>query len=624
MKLIAKKDGGILREGNGKIVTRIGAFISMLSLVANYSVASESAAEINTNVFFSAAEKAVNPLNVFLMKLQNTYSFNAFIAMVVLIALVVFYDSNHPNAIRYKSSIIPAMFFAICYIVGKSYSMYGTDELIFSNGFQIFFSVLSFIGLTLLFWHVISFVQVKIDEKQFESDKNSAVEPCTINWGKCVFLILLAWAPFIVAYFPGCIPWDTMLQIRQFVGIDPLLNHFPILVTLIMGSCYSLGLMLGNIGIFLYLLCQVLVGALSFGLIIKKLIEWKMPHLMINLTVLFYALCPIWSSAEASTMKDYIYFPFFALYAICYMDLFLNRTKRTENKKIITFTILAILLILTRSEGIYIVLFSTAILGVTMIFENKKNAGIIFVVCACLFISNSLYIKTLNNAGRIIEFDKREAYSAVFQCTARYINEYEQELTADEKNVIDTVLNYEEIKQSYTPGYADGVKDTYRSPDKTCWNNYINLWLKCFIKHPKVYLDSVLSGVFGYFLPGYNYPTKEVYFLYIRQFEGDPTIQFYFSDEVRAVFESYINLWKNGSITSILFSSGIYTWAMIWAFWNLFRKKQFLAAVGILPVFLVLGICCISPVTGLLRYAMPYIACTPLTIAYSIKLGKSA
>ena len=629
------KKSSILGKKSGKFVTWIGAFISMLSVVANYSIASESAAEINANVFFSAAEKAFNPFNIFFMKIQNAYSSNSLVSFIILIALVVFFDINHKNIIKYKSSIIPAMFFAICYIAGKSYSVYGNDKLILANGFQLFFSFFSFIGLTFLFWHVISFVQVRIDEKEIGGlETKSTIEPgggrfldrytlAPFNWIKCIIFIILAWTPFIIAYFPGCVPWDTMLQIRQFLGIDPLLNHFPILVTLIMGSSYSLGLTLGNVGIFFYLLCQVLVGAISFGLIIKKLIEWEMPHIMINLTVLFYALCPIWSSAEASTMKDYIYFPIFTMYAINYMDLFLKRTKRIENKKIAVFTLFAILLILTRSEGIYIVLFSTSILGITMIIKNRKNAGIILIVCACLFVGDKMYINTLNEAGLIIDFDKREAYSVIFQCTARYIDEYEQELTADEKKVIDEILDYEVIKQSYTPGYADGVKDTYRSSDKIVWNNYMNLWLKCFIKHPKVYLDSIFSGVFGYFLPGYNYPTKEVYFLYIRQFDGDPNIQFYFSDEVRSVFESYINCWKNGPITSILFSSGIYTWTMIWAFWNLFRKKQFLAAVGILPVFLVLGICCISPVTGLLRYAMPYIAYTPLTIAYSIKYCRS-
>ena len=144
------KKSSILGEKSGKFVTWIGAFISMLSVVANYSIASESAAEINANVFFSAAEKAFNPFNIFFMKIQNAYSSNSLVSFIILIALVVFFDINHKNIIKYKSSIIPAMFFAICYIAGKSYSVYGNDKLSLANGFQLFFSFFSFIGLTSL------------------------------------------------------------------------------------------------------------------------------------------------------------------------------------------------------------------------------------------------------------------------------------------------------------------------------------------------------------------------------------------------------------------------------------------------------------------------------------------
>ena len=120
-------------------------------------------------------------------------------------------------------------------------------------------------------------------------------------------------------------------------------------------------------------------------------------------------------------------------------------------------------------------------------------------------------------------------------------------------------------------------------------------------------------------MPGYNYWHKETYFLYTRNFEGDLNIGFAFSDETRSVLESWVNCWKNGPITSLLFSSGTYTWLMMWSFWNLGRKKKFRLSFGLTPAILVLGICCISPVTGLLRYALPYIAVTPLMLAYSIK-----
>lgn len=147
----------------------------------------------------------------------------------------------------------------------------------------------------------------------------------------------------------------------------------------------------------------------------------------------------------------------------------------------------------------------------------------------------------------------------------------------------------------------------------------MKFWIDCFIKHPSVYIEHLLCATSGYLLPGFNCPGKEVYFLY-RTHNYDNF--FYFNDEIRSVLESYTNLWKNGPVTSLLFASGLYTWIMFWCIWNLLRKKKIRLAIAFVPPMLVLGVCIMSPISGLLRYALPYIAICPLMICYSIKCAK--
>lgn len=586
------------------------AFISVLALVGNNTTPENTVLGLNENVYFSSTINAINPLTVFLAKFQNVYSTDSILPIVAFVALIFFYKKNMDCVSKYKTSYLLAVIFSGFFVIGKSYALYGGDDLICANAFQVFYSLISVLGLSILIYHTICFAQQKIDQYYMNKKKNN------VSLKLCCLIIAAGWFPFIVAYFPGAIPWDPMLQIRQYIGVDVWSNHFPMFTTLLMGWGYSVGTVFGDgLGLFFYMIFQIVVGLVSFTLVCKKLMEWDIPSKYIYLTVAFYAINPIWCSAEASTMKDYLFFPIFVIFLILYMEIVMRRDFGT--KTLLAYIVCSLFLSLIRSEGVYIIIISSAFL---VIIVNKiRNKIIIAVLCVVFFVGNSVYHHVLYEKGLEIEFDKREVNNAIFQCTARYINEYETELTEEEKEIIDNVLVYETIKTNYTPGFADPVKDTYRSPDRERWKKYLNLSIKCLIAHPKVYMDSIITGAYGYFLPGYNYPTKEVYFLYIRQFDGDPTFEFAFNDEIRSVFESYINLWKNGAISSWVFSAGIYTWILLWSCWNLLRKKQILALVGVVPPLLVLGVCCISPITGLLRYALPYIAATPLTIAYSIK-----
>lgn len=56
---------------------------------------------------------------------------------------------------------------------------------------------------------------------------------------------------------------------------------------------------------------------------------------------------------------------------------------------------------------------------------------------------------------------KREMLSVPFQQTARYINCYPDEVTQEEKNAIDKVLDYEHIADNYNPEASDQVKNTF-------------------------------------------------------------------------------------------------------------------------------------------------------------------
>lgn len=598
------------------IIVSVLSFISMLSLLASYCIVENNTSALNTDVFYSTSLNAKNLLTYVLMMFQSAYNSKSLYPLVLLIALFKFYESNIENCKRYKSSIYISFLFGLIYVVSKSYTTYGDGSVLCSNGFQIIYSLINLIGLTILFYNVISYIQNKIDNKKNIEIKNK------FNIKKYILILIIAWLPYLIIYLPGCIPADANTQIYQWTRIitgnatGTVSNHHPILTTIIFGIAYSVGfLFTDKLWLLFYIIFQVLIGSISFGLILRKLNEWGFSKKVINIATIFYALVPIWGSAECSAMKDYMYFPVFIVYFILYIDIVINGD--FDKKTLIKYAIMSVVLSLIRNEGIYIVLFSTLFLCFAL-FKKKKSL-LLLIFCVLFFVGNKAYIAVLDNIGIIDHYDKREAYSLVFQCTARYVNEYDDELSSEEKELINEVLDYEKIKDSYNYVNADGVKDLYKACDSKIFNQYMKFWIDCFIKHPSVYIEHLLCATSGYLLPGFNCPGKEVYFLY-RTHNYDNF--FYFNDEIRSVLESYTNLWKNGPVTSLLFASGLYTWIMFWCIWNLLRKKKIRLAIAFVPPMLVLGVCIMSPISGLLRYALPYIAICPLMICYSIKCAK--
>ena len=90
-----------------------------------------------------------------------------------------------------------------------------------------------------------------------------------------------------------------------------------------------------------------------------------------------------------------------------------------------------------------------------------------------------------------------EAMSIPFQQTARYVCEYEDEVTEYERQVLDDVLNFEGMK-SYQPNISDPIKILYRGGDLT---DYMKIWVQMFFKHPGCYVAAFVNKGYGYLAP---------------------------------------------------------------------------------------------------------------------------
>lgn len=92
----------------------------------------------------------------------------------------------------------------------------------------------------------------------FESEKSFTLFSYSAEWFAvfflCVFgVIFISWSPFLIANYPGAIEWDAYHQIEQFLGVQELTNHWPVVSTFLWGAIVGGGIPLMQASSYAYL-----------------------------------------------------------------------------------------------------------------------------------------------------------------------------------------------------------------------------------------------------------------------------------------------------------------------------------------------------------------------------------
>lgn len=194
-------------------------------------------------------------------------------------------------------------------------------------------------------------------------------------------------------------------------------------------------------------------------------------------------------------------------------------------------------------------------------------------------VFNSLLLPLME----VSEGSKKEMLSVPFQQTARYVSLYENELTDEEIDIIDHVLDYSVIREKYNPINSDPVKDSYKYPSKQDFMKYVKVWIHQFKQHPSSYVQATLNNCFGYFYPGYIQNSISNMQFYIKGeplATGDQDIHYVCGNNVRNVLMAYSLLWFKLPGISLLLYPGTYTWLLLICLGTLIRHKKYKECVA--------------------------------------------
>ncbi len=173
-----------------------------------------------------------------------------------------------------------------------------------------------------------------------------------------------------------------------------------------------------------------------------------------------------------------------------------------------------------------------------------------------------------------------------------------------------------ELETRYNPRNSDRVKDlNYFKSDIFDENpgSFAKLWFDIGREHPLTYTEAFLLQNYGYWYPDTYY--WSVY--YFMEPNDLGLTQDYFTSFRVAIFSMFESM-SRFMPTAILFSPGLFTWILLFAFCILIlkRRRDIIPSTGIL--FGILLTAMASPIYCELRYVYGIVVSTPFILVMSL------
>lgn len=455
-------------------------------------------------------------------------------------------------------------------------------------------------------------------------------------------LIYMLWFPYIYASYPANMDWDTLNQIFQFATDAPVdygaravdvlieakyIDHDTVPTTLLFGSFWNLGRMLGNqnLGLFIYAALQSLFCALVFGILCSYLNRMGMSKKFCVFIFLFCALFPVFPNYASSMLKDSIFSPLFLLYFMLYIEAFRSKGTAFRSKAFVAgFVVLIICCVATKKAALYIILISSIVL----IFSFRRSWLLISLSTIGSIICYSALMQfVVYPALDVATVGRQEMLSVPFQQTAVVAIRYPDECTEWEREVIEKVLPYDGLEDFFNPVLADPVKNQFNvNASLSDLLDYLVVYVAQGIRHPILYAETVLKLDGAMLVPsnsaGLMLVTCEEAISAMERFEGAADVNFSRSKD-REDASSYSNhiLWWAQSELGAVGSMGLYGgWLPIAVLIVslLKSRRTFWVLVPITLSVLVLLIC----PTSTARYVLPLMYCAPLLISLLVLMLK--
>lgn len=450
-------------------------------------------------------------------------------------------------------------------------------------------------------------------------------------------IMLVCWIPVLIFLYPGNAINDTWGQFSQYIkmfdgGIlhrGVLSDHHPFFDTLFMGGIIvPLAHLFHNwkLAFFCYVILQYVLTCLSFSVSVWYL--HKKCSISINLTTVVYSIyciLPIFPVSAQTISKDALFSWIYVYLTILLIEVIRTNGSVLSSKKYLIVLILTIFFVgLTKKVGLYVVIL-TLVAFLIFLKSSRKYILILFAAIALLSFGLTGFIKS---ELKVIPGGKQEMFSLPFQQTARYMKYHSEDVTKDEKKVIGKLLDTKNISKNYIPISADPVKGFEDRGTTEDYVNYIKVWIKQGIKHPKTYISATVAMLSGWFSTEEYSPLMNMDWhnqLDTRIIPESISERKGLSSKLAKEYQKFYDNLYNNKVTGLIVSYALYATILplivCLALWNKYDRKWWLITIPML-LSIALG-CWLAPVSIFLegrRYLYPVIYTLPILLAISSSL----
>lgn len=490
----------------------------------------------------------------------------------------------------------------------------GTIAVMWSNADQLIKSAIFLIGAwagcVAMIHGLEAFAQKFAGDTQCLSLRHPFLTPLVV--------MALVWLPQLVIRYPGVLHFDTGWTINEYLGIFPLTTHHTPFFTIASGWLFSLGKQLGGTKIGMLLMTLILMACMLCALAhalstAQRLrVSKKLGYGMLAI----FCLQPMYSHYATWVSKDSFYTAALLLTITQMIVLCMGSPATAPSlKDLLLLAFGGTMAVLTRKNGLYVIFASMLCAAAALLASRRRKAGL--AVAGCLAVTLALSQAVTGALLAAYDFEpgsRREAFSVPFQQTARVALLHGEELTLQERQVIQAVLDIETITKEYDAELADPVKETFHdeAPSQAL-TNYLRLWLRQALRYPVEYVDASVNLSRELYDP----TLQEIEFYEKSSFhnlDGDEVAPrhkespFYMLNET--LMEFY---YMAAAVLSV--NLGLCTFLALMAGYLLLRSRGLrLRAVACLPVYLTMAVILLSPITET-RYGLPICLGLPLMLA---------
>ena len=562
--------------------------------------------------------------------IKITYQNKVLLSSVITIFLY-FYYLKFNNIERKKSFSVLSFIFTIFLIIGYSIQNSGSLALIFDDIQYLIITVVKYIGYYTFINISLNVIYEFLNKFKITDSKKSKLitlfkkNPFLFS----IITLSIVYLIYLIAYYPGVVGYDPSYQIKEVMGIPNfysesagitgtslLTAYNPIIHTLLIGYLFKLGLLLGsaNIGIFIYTVIQMsfMIFVLSYS--IKFLNQEKVPTVILLIILGLYVFVPIFPFYALSAFKD----TYFALFMILYV-IELCKLMKYDYKKIdiLRLIVIAVSLFFFRHNGIL-----TIILTLPFFLILKKNKKAILISLVSIFLVFALY-NGLIVAFKVTPTSRREVLSIPIQQISRLVKEKEEIIDANDKEIINKVIDYSIIKEKYNPELSDPIKNTFNNEASTNdLADFISVWSKYMVKEPRLYLEATLNNMYGYI-----YPNAQNWYFYHMKYNvlNEVGFDYHYNNLsiLRDITYGYGEAFGYIPILNLFVNIGFMTWIYLYLVGYLVESKNKKYILLLLPAFSIILACILGPINTYYRYVIPYSFSLPIILSFIYKNKKS-